>query len=352
MVSQAQSIRLRLNDHINLDELEWLRSLDEFSVDALLKEFKTIMAVDFKLLAEKLNRHGLNDKYRRLLDDIPYRMQQAYLHPNDRRVTKDQKITCVVGRMLICRHVCTELFGALKTSIESLSSLRELICKQHNFSRDQIKEIFKAARSINQAKGYEREITLVLGDYCRFLHLLSPLLGEPAEKSETQRADIYEFQLAAAIRELFVSHTESCDAAAFLIRSLLELWIRRGIFRKDLRDDAFYAPTKDLILPRLLEACRMHGIRFERDYDTILLIWENLNLVVHLGLKLNRASLWYFFGMAQSMRVTLDRNQGESEEQMKRKLREMLDSLHANRLVEVIKRNVSDPEDAITIYWR
>jgi hypothetical protein len=352
MVSQAQSIQLRLNDHINLDELEWLRSLDELSVDELLRELDTIMTVDLKLLAEKLNRHGLNNKYRRLLNDVPYRMQQAYLHPNDRRATKGQKITCVLGRVLICRYVCTELFGVLKTSVGSFSSLRQLIRKQDNFSLDDIKEIFKAAKSINQAKGYEREIMLVLEDYCRFLHLLAPLLGEPAESSGTQRADIYEFQLAAAIRELFVSHTESCDAAAFLIRSLLELWIRRGIFRRDLRSDAFYAPTKGLILPKLLEACRTHGIKFERDYDTILLIWENLNLVVHLGLKLNRASLWYFFWVAQSMRTTLDRDQGESKEQIKRKIREMLDSLHTSGLAEVIERNVSDPEDAVTIYWR
>jgi hypothetical protein len=276
-------------------------------------------------------------------------MQQAYLHPNDRRATKVQKVTCVLARTFICRHVCTELLGALKSSIESLSSLHQLIRENDNFAIDHIKEVFDAARSINQAKGCEREIILVLQDYCRFLNLLFQLMGEPSEPSNPPPADTYTFQLAAAIRELFFSRTESCDSAAFLIHSLLELWIRGGIFRDDLRTDAFYAPSKDLILPRLLEACRTHGIRFERDYETILLMWENLNLVVHMGLQLNRASLWYFFLMSKSMPI---RYQGESEEQIKRKIREMLDSLHACRLVEVIERNVLDPEDAITIYWR
>jgi hypothetical protein len=186
---------------------------------------------------------------------------------------------------------------------------------------------------MSRSKGYEREIASILEDYCHFLDLIHMLLGGKPELYGTRiRADIYPFQVACAIRELMVSRTESCEAAAFLIRSLLEVWIRRNLFRNDLNTSIQYIPKKSLDVPIILKCCKRNGVKFTYSYELLNLVWENLNLVVHFRFKLNSATLWYMFWIANNTHLVSP----DGLESLKPKIQQTLENLATAGYVEAL----------------
>jgi hypothetical protein len=282
VISLAQDVRDQLNHHINLNDGEWVLTLGQFDIGNIKTKLENIFDADFKALAERLNGRGLSHSYQKMLKNIDYLMQQAYLHPNDERKTLKSQILCVLARTIICKVTAMQLLENLSGSISEVIEASKLSLIGSSITTNCLSDIFRIGNLMSRSKGYEREISSILEDYCHFLDLIHMLLGGKAEVYGTRiRADIYPFQIVYAIRELMVSRTESCEAAAFLIRSLLKVWIRRSIFRNDHNTNIQYIPKRSLDIPVIFKCCKRNGLEFTYSYEILNLVWENLNLVVH-----------------------------------------------------------------------
>jgi hypothetical protein len=130
-----------------------------------------------------------------------------------------------------------------------------------------------------------------------------------------------------------------------MIRSLLEVQVRRSFF--SLESNVIFVPKKSLDVPIILAYCRRKGLRFQYSNEIMNLVWENLNLVVHFGFKLNRAVLWYMFLIARYTQLVAEGD----ENSFRQKVREVLEELTADRYVERLDAQTLRSE-GFTIYWR
>jgi hypothetical protein len=135
----------------------------------------------------------------------------------------------VLSRLIICRRVASQLLKQLEGLLNELKQTGSSLFSENSLNLSNLNTAFQMGKRIDQSKGYEREIQLVIEDYCHLLDGIYSLLGD-ARELYRGRVDIYPFQIELAIRQLFVSTTESCEAGALMVRSLLEVIVRRVFF--------------------------------------------------------------------------------------------------------------------------
>ena len=346
MISQAQGIQRELIAQINHDDAEWVMSLDQFDIRGISQRLKTIFDNDFNVLEDRLSKNGLRESYQRMLKEVDYRMGQALLRQDEKRQTIKTQVQVVLGRLIFCRDMISYLLERLEGLVNGLIQTGVPLSVENSLSLNNINTIFQMGKGIDQAKGYGREIQLILEDYCHLLDLIYWLLGDKRELYGTRvRADIYPFQIEAAIEQLFVSKTESCEAAALMIRSLVEVQVRSSIF--SLKDNPDFFPKKSLDVSLILASCRRKGLRFVYSNETINVILENLNLVVHFGFKLTPEVLWYMFLIAKKTKLVLETDKNS----LRLKIREVLEDLTTIGHVEKLDTSTSQ-DKGLTIFWR
>lgn len=355
MISIAPGILKRLNAFINTDDLDYiLTNKISIEINDLTNDIEEYFESSNKLLKQKSNTKGLNGRYCRLDRDVSYRIGQAFLHGDEIRQQIPDQIICVAARMIICRKVTLSHLKTIKRLIGELGRNAEKLQdrqQQHEGLRCSI----RIGRQIDQIRGYGREVCSAIDDYRHFYNLASHLLGDKVEDfGRRYKADVYNFQLDAAIRELFVSTTESCDAAPFLLRSHLEMKLWRFIFNRDFMKETIYSPLKKLKVSELLKSCKRNGIHFNYSNEILHLLFENLNLVVHFGYKLNSALLWYIFFIITDLKVNVQGSVStdRSEETMKRCLISVLSDLEKRKLVMKADENELFKKQGINIFWR
>ena len=356
MVSKAIKISRDVINFVNLEEIEFITNLKKHASDLqniqslLLETFQE----DHKLLSKKLERSsikGLLEKYSQFHKDIYYRIDHAYLYKTEIRKTTKEQILCVLARIIIFKKVASHLLEMMRESVAELLTSAKFLKEGKDFQINQIKNIFNIGKAIDKIKGNGREVHSIIEDYCHFIDLVYHLLGDKAELyGKKFTADVYTFQLDCAIRELFFSRTESCDAAAFLIRSRLEVSIRAFIFKPDLTTPTQFIPRENLKISDLLKACRRNGIKFTYPNETLNRIYENLNLVLHFGFKLSPALLWYMFWIASNIKAIIDNSQS-AQELFRAKVLKTLEDLEKNGFVEKIESSVYN-RPGINILWR
>jgi hypothetical protein len=355
MISIAPGILKRLNAFINTDDLDYiLTNKISIEINDLTNDIEEYFESSNKLLKQKSNTKGLNGRYCRLDRDVSYRIGQAFLHGDEIRQQIPDQIICVAARMIICRKVTLSHLKTIKRLIGELDRNAEKLQdrqQQHEGLRCSI----RIGRQIDQIRGYGREVCSAIDDYRHFYNLASHLLGDKIKDfGIRQKADVYGFQLDAAIRELFVSRTESCDAAPFLLRSHLELKIRRLIFNRELMKEPIYSPSKKLTVSEMLSSCQRNGIHFNYSNEILNLLLENLNLVVHFGYKLNAALLWYIYYIISDLHVYLSSpaSAGKPEEALKEGLINVLKDLEKRKLVIRTEETKFFKKSGINIFWR
>ncbi len=350
MRSKALSIQATLNRtlnrQINLEDVAFLTSLHQFDVAAIKKDLHRIFDEDGRQLRERLAPLGLGTQYKRILSDHEYRTGQALLGASETRRTRKQKILHVVARIQIYRLVVVSLLHRLADQVEQLNSLAANLLRQSALTTSDASTIMRAGRKIDDAKGLSRETSSTLDDYSHYLDLAHHLCGDRADLYGSRyRADVYTFQLDCAIRELFASRTESCDAAPFLIRSRLEVSIARVIFGQSLPAGPRYAPTREPRFPQLVKSCKKAGLTFTSSHESLQLVWETLNLVVHLGLRLNTGITWHMFELVRSLRPI-----AKDKQDLALRVQTVLEALESNSLVRRLP--VGETTEGLTILWR
>lgn len=356
MISKAMNISRDFINFVNLEEIEFITNLRKHDTD--LQNIQSLLtetfAEDHKLLSKKIKNSsikGLLDEYNRLYKDFNCRIDRAYLHKAEIRKTTKEQVLCVLARIVIFKKVALHLIETMRASVTKLLTSANFLKEGQDFQITQIKNIFNIGKDIDKIKGNGREVHSVIEDYCHLVDLAYHLLGDKTELyGKKFTADVYAFQLDCAIEELFFSRTESCDAAAFLIRSRLEVSIRGFIFRPDLTTATQFLPRENLRISELLKACRRNGIEFNYSNETLNRIYENLNLILHFGFKLNTALLWYMFWMARSIKATVDSSQS-AQESFRAKAIKTLEDLEKNGFVERIASSIYN-SPGINIFWR
>lgn len=346
VISQAQDIQRELTAQINHDDAEWVMSLGQFDIRGTSQRLETIFDNDFKALEDRLSRDGHRESCQRMFKEINYLMEQALLRQDEKRKTTKTHIQFVLGRLIICRRMASQLLKRLEELISGLIQTGTPLFAENSISFSNLNTIFQMGNGIDKAKGCAREVQLIIEDYCHLLDLVYALLGDKRELYGTRvRADIYPFQIVAAIEQLFVSRTESCEAAALMIRSLLEVQVRSSIF--SLKDNPEFIPKKSLDVSLILASCRRKDLRFRYSNETINAIVDNLNLVVHFGFKLTPEVLWYMFIIARDTKLVLETD----ESSLRQKIREVLEDLTTQGYVEKLDAPASQDKD-LTIFWR
>jgi hypothetical protein len=356
MISRARDIQKQLNHIINLDDIDFISTLTKLNSDIqdIASRLVTIFDDDNKVLKQKSSRKGLNSRYSRIEKDVAHRIGQAFLHAEEIKRNRNEQFICVVSRLIICRKVAV---SHLKKMVRLIAELGqgEGISNTGLLKNGEIKKLLKIGRNIDQIRGYGREAYLIVDDYCHFYDLANHLLGDKAELYGRRfKADVYNFQLDSAIRELFTSRTESCDAAPFLLRSYLELKIRRSIFRAEFMKPKRYIPTKKLSISELLKSCRRNGIHFNYPNEIIELLLENLNLVIHFGFKLNSALLWYIYFVTNSMQFKYEDSVPikEREKKFKENAMNVINDLETRKLIQNAEDTDYYKKPGINIFWR
>ena len=130
-----------------------------------------------------------------------------------------------------------------------------------------------------------------------------------------------------------------------MIRSLLEVQVRNSIF--SLKYNPEFIPKGSLDVSLILASCKRKGVRFLYPNETINVILENLNLVVHFGFRLNPEVLWYMFIIARDTKLILEKD----ENTLSQKIREVLEDLTHDGYVEKLEVPTSQDKD-LTIFWR
>lgn len=206
---------------------------------------------------------------------------------------------------MICKKFALEHLEKAIRLISELETASQFLLNSENIAISNMKELFELSKRVDKIKDYCREAYLAINDYCHFLDLAHHILGdEPDLFGKRLRADIYTFQLDTA-RDLFTSRTESCEATPFLIRSRLEMKLRRLFFDKDIAPGS-YLPTPSLSLTKLIKACKRASIEFTCPTAQLEKVIENFDLVIHLGFKLNSSLLWYSYFVAINLKVDVD----------------------------------------------
>lgn len=356
MISPARGILKRLNDFINIDDMDFILTLEIFSLEIkdISNSLERIFDGDNKLLKHKSSLKGLNSRYCRLEKDVAYRIGQAFLRADEIRQNRNEQFICIVARSIICRKVALSHLNKMDRLIAGLGHSAEIL-KIKPLQPEVIKECLKIGHNVDEIKGYGREVYLIVDDYCHFYDLANHLLGDKAHLYGSRfKADVYSFQLASAIRGLFTSRTESCDAAPFLIRSHLELKIRRLIFDRDFMKPTQYLPSKNLTISKLLKSCQRNGIHFNYSNEILELLLQNLNIVVHFGFKLSSALLWYTFYVTNSLQVKLDNSIStkKPKEALKKYVTNVFSDLERSGLVQKAGESEFFKKRGINIFWR
>lgn len=358
MISRAKDIIKDIDNLVRLDEIELIISLESYNINEIQDKLEEIIEEDHKLLNKKINmlkQKDLSTDFQRLLNDIEYRISQAYLHQNEVKQSIKEQITIVLGRMVICESAAQILFEKLKVYILYLFNSTDFIRSNKNASMKLTKEIFEIGSLIDRIRGCASEINMVLEDYCHFIDLAHHLMGDKAELyGKRWKSDVYPSQLGSAIEELLLSKKPSRDSAAFLLRSLFEVLIRRLIFRRDFEDNIKFIPTPSLDIIKLLKYCRKCGISFNCSYDILKRICENLNLVIHLGVKLNPATEWYFFRIIQNVCLVIEPSIPKSDRKnfKRAKALEVLKELEKESLAERLEESHLYKKKGVNIFWR
>ena len=200
MISQAEGIQRELIAQINHNDAEWVMNLGQFDITGIIQRLEAIFTNDFNALEDRLNRNGLRESYQRMLKEIDYLMGQALLRQDEKRQTTKTHIQFVLSRLIICKRMASQLLKRLEGLVNELTQTGTPLFVENSLSLSNLNTIFQMGRRIDQAKGYGREIQLIIEDYCHLLDLIYTLLGDRRELYRTrQRADIYHWQIVAAI---------------------------------------------------------------------------------------------------------------------------------------------------------
>lgn len=355
MISEAKNIWRKLNGLINTEDSTFIiRSHSQKEqLEALTSRLREIFDEDASNLKKKLNVKGLNNKYSRLETDWIYMVNQAFLSKSEIKQAENEQFVCVVARSMICKKIALEHLEKTIRLIAELKIASQFLLDSENIEISKMRELFELSKRVDRIKGYCREAYRAIDDYCHFLDLAHHILGDkPDLFGKRLRADIYTFQLDTAIKDLFTSRTESCDAAPFLIRSRLEIKLRRLLFNKDVAPKP-YLPTASLSLTKLVKSCKRAGIEFTCPTEQLEKVIENLDLVIHLGLKLNSSLLWYSYFIATSLKVIVDgTTQQERKINLRRKVLSLFEDLESQRLAQKTKDSPYFNKSGINILWR
>jgi hypothetical protein len=165
VISLAQDIRYQLSCHINLEDGEWVLTLDQFDIEDIKTKLEGIFDRDFKALMDRLNGKGLSYSYQRMLKNIDYLMQQAYIHSDEERKTMKPQILCVLVRTIICNVTVLQLLKELSGFINEVIEVSKLHLTGISIKTDCLSSIFKIGNLMSRSKGYKREIASILEDY-------------------------------------------------------------------------------------------------------------------------------------------------------------------------------------------
>lgn len=355
MISEARNISQSLNRLINTHDsvfvLQTKSVQEEFKT--LGKQLRSIFEADASGLRRKTNLYGFGNDYAKLESNWNYMASQAFLRKSQIAKSTREKFICVVARVLICRRVALSHIEKINRLLKELQASSRFLLDLTRVEISKIDEVLKLAKRIDSIKGYSREANSSIDDYCHFLDLAYHILGDVPELFGTRlRADVYTFQIDTAIRELFTSRTESCDAAPFLIRSRLEINLRRILFGNDLTSEA-YVPTPHLSSTELLKSCKRAGIDFTCPTDLLERVIENLNIVVHLGLQLTSSMMWYSYFIAINLKIIADGStEQERKGNLKNKMLDLYQDLEHRSLVQKAQAVQYFDRDGINILWR
>jgi hypothetical protein len=204
MISQALGIQREIINHSNLGDSEWVMTLGQFDIRGIYQRLENIFNTDFNALANRLNNIGLSHSYQMMLKDIDYLIQQGFLHSNEKRETQKTQIQFALSRLIICRRMALQLLKHLEDVFNKIIQTGSSLFSENSLNLSNLNIAFKIGKRIEESKGYEREIQLIIEDYCHLLDLIYTLLGYTRELYGTRGiADIYPFQIEVAIRQLF-----------------------------------------------------------------------------------------------------------------------------------------------------
>jgi len=289
------------------------------SLEAARLKLEATFDEDRRGLRDVVSSHVDLAKVDRIYEDHEFRLKEALLRRrNDERTSTEQQLLCVLARVVTSHYMALGLLDRL------LDFVREPSPKQ------------------TKVRGYSTQIHHILDDYCHFFDLAYMLAGQSGQSLRIS-SDVWPFQLDYAIEDLFLSPTATQDAAPFLIRSMLEISIRHAIFRSDFPGGRRYAPASHLGLPKLLKTCENVGIQFNKPYDILHRVWDNLNLVVHLGTRLPSSMVWSMYFTAKGTKPMASSKEAFVPEALR-----VMKVLESENLVE----RIDGKSDGLTIYWR
>ncbi len=354
MISEARALVERLLDPFREGDLAFIRTAGNGRFRQIRDQLGNIYVGDNRRLADRLATIGLDNDFRELERDWQKRTRKAYLRrPPDHRTGRDEVLRCVIARAIVCQKVSLatlERADGWDNELAANPLPGEFVIRA-DADANHVADAIQSSRRICAALG---QVQNANEDYCHFLDLIYHLLGENAELYGTRmKADVYTFQLANAIDELLSSRSAATDGAAFLIRSLLEVTVRRTVFRSDLPGDRFLVPSPRLDIPSLVKACYAEGLEFGVDSEILQTMWDNLNLVVHLGFRLNTATLIHFYSTVRSLRPMV---QGaKTDEEARRggpqRAQRIIERLEREGLVKEYVQP-GDERIAVDILWR
>ncbi|MFX0139073.1 MAG: hypothetical protein ACFFDN_35860 [Candidatus Hodarchaeota archaeon] len=355
MISKIRQISKDFYKQFPDKDLELLKQIDNIDIKKNKIEIEQIFQEDHKLVLKKLSEKGLGDNFKRLNKDIEYMIEKAFLSINEERTTLKEKIYFILARLMICEYVVVQHLSELLRRINSFKKRSSFIRENDNIPVEKISEIFNLSKDIDFIRRHTGAIKEILEDYCHYIDYVFNMLGEEADLfGKRRKSDVYLYQLDFAIKQLFTSRTASCDAAAFLIRSRLEIFIRNIIFRNDFQNNEQFFLIKPLELPKLLNYCNKAEIKFTYSYNTINKIWDNLNIIIHFGLRLNLAALCYMYWLSCSFKILVDKGMSKEEcnNYVKQKALKILNLLIDDKYVKKFDENDPYFKSCIDIFWR
>jgi len=271
MISNTLELARQLQHFTNRDDAEFISKLDDIQVKLRDIQAGVVaeVAKDLSKLQADARLGAILQKFSRIEKDWVYKIEQAFLRPREIKTGNSERIVCVLSRAMICRQVALEHLKSIQTYMSELQVATSFIKGKRQISTSRVRELFELGRKVDKIRGSAREVVVAIKDYCHFMDYVYHLVGDEADLfGKRFKTDVLPLQLDKAIRELFFSRTESHATAAFLIRSLLEIRVRRSIFSHH-NKTAHYLPSPNLALSYLLKSCKKVAIEFYPPYSVL-----------------------------------------------------------------------------------
>mgnify|MGYP001491019660 CR=1 FL=1 len=356
MISDIETISKDLNSLNNKTELEFIQEIIHLDTNDIINKLEEIWIDEDKDINKNISKVGLvSEKYQKLKDDFEYRNKIGILRRNEKRQTKKEQALFVLARILFHRHIIKQLLNFLRQYIRSLTKLPKKLTELDIKNEKDLKEIFKIVDIANKSHGLLREIEISMKDYILLYDALFMLFGNKAERyGKTFKSDIFSDEINAAILELSCSRTMSCVSAGLLIRPMMEIHIRMILFKFNPYDSIYYIPTKKLDVPGILSGFKNKKLKLTYSYDFLNAVWENLNLITHIGYWQSPGLLWYFYGIVKNISLIKDIPDYEisKEDFHKQSSLKVLEFLKRKGLVEIIDISKESKPPGLDIYWR